>query len=212
MLGRTLMRTVVYPVADRLFAWRSPTLERELEWFQWLDPETIRRHLGQDGAPLVPGEVGRLIVTDLANRITPIIRYDIGDLASLAPPGRCSCGRGLATLQTLQGRHEDFVRFRSGHRVSAAYLYPPIRRYLGLWWEYQFVQTDPDRLVLSVVPKSPGGGFGPQGARRLQKVLREALGEPMNVVVRTVDRIPFEPSGKRPFLKPLSAESQVQRP
>ena len=168
--------------------------------------------VGQDGAPLVPGEVGRLIVTNLANRITPIIRYDIGDLASLAPPGHCSCGRGLTTLQTLQGRHEDFVRFRSGRRVPAAYLYPPIRRYLGRWWEFQFAQTDPDHLVLSVVPKSPDGGFGPEGTRRLQEVLREALGEPMNVVIRIVDRIPFEPSGKRPFLKPLASESRVQRP
>lgn len=159
--------------------------------------------LGPRGGPAEPGEVGRLVITDLFNRVMPLLRYDIGDLASLGPPSPCACGRGLTTIRTLDGRVLDSVVLRSGRLVPTSFLYTPMREHLCLWWEYQFVQPDLDHLILSVVPRSPSA-FGSEEARRLEGVLREVLVDPMEVTVRIVDTIPFEPSGKRPFLKILT--------
>ena len=44
------------------------------------------------GAPCASGEIGRVIVTDLHNFATPLMRYDIGDYAEVAAP--CLCGGG----------------------------------------------------------------------------------------------------------------------
>ncbi len=38
------------------------------------------------GAPAKPGEVSRVIVSDLLNDTTPLLRYDIGDLAIMSSP------------------------------------------------------------------------------------------------------------------------------
>jgi phenylacetate-CoA ligase len=42
--------------------------------------------LDEAGEPCAPGEMGRLVLTDLSNFATPIIRYEPGDYAELAGP------------------------------------------------------------------------------------------------------------------------------
>ena len=58
--------------------------------------------LDGDDKPVKPGRVGRLVVTDLHNFATPLIRYEIGDYAEVGEP--CPCGRGLPVLKCIQGR------------------------------------------------------------------------------------------------------------
>ena len=36
--------------------------------------------------PVEPGQMGRIVVTDLFSHAMPLIRYETGDLAVLAPP------------------------------------------------------------------------------------------------------------------------------
>ena len=55
--------------------------------------------LDEDGDPCAEGEVGRVVITDLHNFASPLIRYDIGDYAEVG--GRCSCGRALPTLKRI---------------------------------------------------------------------------------------------------------------
>ena len=35
----------------------------------------------KDNRPCAPGELGRVLVTDLSNHVFPFIRYEIGDVA-----------------------------------------------------------------------------------------------------------------------------------
>jgi len=46
-----------------------------------------------EGESCNEGAIGRVVVTDLCNFATPLIRYEIGDHAEAG--GACSCGRGL---------------------------------------------------------------------------------------------------------------------
>jgi phenylacetate-CoA ligase len=70
------------------------------------------------GKPAGPGELGRLIVTDLYNRAMPFLRYDTGDFA-IAARGACGCARRLPCLQSIEGRRRDAVRLKDGNIITA---------------------------------------------------------------------------------------------
>jgi phenylacetate-CoA ligase len=59
-----------------------------------------------DGAvrAALPGEVGEVAITDLHNLACPMIRYVTGDLAIARAEHRCACGRGLASIDPIDGR------------------------------------------------------------------------------------------------------------
>ncbi|MEO1086579.1 MAG: hypothetical protein AAFY88_20285, partial [Acidobacteriota bacterium] len=65
--------------------------------------ETLR-----DGRPAAPGELARVVVTDLRNFNMPFIRYDIGDVVRVED-GPCPCGRRSQRLGTVEGRASDHL-------------------------------------------------------------------------------------------------------
>lgn len=71
--------------------------------FEILDPET--------NEPLPDGQVGELVVTTLVKEALPLIRYRVGDLASLET-AVCKCGRTHPRLMRLKGRSDDMVIVR----------------------------------------------------------------------------------------------------
>ena len=68
--------------------------------------------LREDGTACEVGETGRVVVTDLHNLATPMIRYDMGDYAEWGEP--CPCGRGLPVLRRIAGRERNLVRLPDG--------------------------------------------------------------------------------------------------
>src|SRR5690606_37868644 len=106
--------------------------------------------LRADGEPAAPGEVGRVVLTDLHNRVMPFLRYDTGDLAALGPadwPG----GRGFPIVTRLDGRTEEVLRTPSGRSIDATTLGHQLF-VLGGHTDairlYQLVQSAPDAVVL----------------------------------------------------------------
>jgi len=58
--------------------------------------------------PTPPGEPSdTVLVTNLANRVQPVIRYDLGDSVVLQP-GPCGCGSPLPVIE-VAGRREDVL-------------------------------------------------------------------------------------------------------
>ncbi len=97
--------------------------------------------LNADDKPCEPGEIGRIIVTPLANAAMPLIRYDTGDLAELAV-GPCLCGRTLPAFTAIHGRYRRLalqpkdswayliaIQRAFSLRLIAADLLAPIRQY-----------------------------------------------------------------------------------
>lgn len=68
--------------------------------------------LRPDDQPCKIGEAGRVVVTDLLNFASPLVRYDIGDYAETGPV--CGCGRGLPTLRRVLGRQRGMVKLPGG--------------------------------------------------------------------------------------------------
>lgn len=87
-------------------------LQAEKSLIEVLDPA---------GKPCAAGETGRVIVTPLHNFAMPLLRYEIGDLATVGE-GPCPCGRKLPILEAIPGRArsaDDAIR-----RIAAALLWP----------------------------------------------------------------------------------------
>ena len=51
------------------------------------------------------------LVTDLWRTTQPIIRYRLGDVLTLAPPGRCACGSSFQVIERIEGRQDDLCFF-----------------------------------------------------------------------------------------------------
>jgi phenylacetate-coenzyme A ligase PaaK-like adenylate-forming protein len=165
----------------------------------------ILRVVRQDGSLAPPGEVGRLVVTDLANYVMPLINYEIGDWAVAGE--RCPCGRGFPTLASLEGRLGEVLRTPTGRAVLPIALC----RFLNISarahpyiWEYQAVQTAPERVAFKVVPTTR---LTPDRVDWLRAQLEGFLGPGMSVTVDQVDRIPVEASGKRLLVRSHIASS-----
>lgn len=136
--------------------------------------------LDEQGRPCGPGEVGRVVVTDLHNFATPLIRYELRDYAEAGPP--CPCGRGLPTLARILGRHRNMV------------VLPDRRRYwpmvgLGRFHEiasilqYQMVQKNLEEVEMRIV-LAGAGELSPAQAQRLIELVQGALGHPFRISLR----------------------------
>jgi phenylacetate-CoA ligase len=63
------------------------------------------------------GTPGELLVTTLDATPMPFIRYQMGDIAEVAPSD-CSCGRQLHLLKNLLGRTGEIFQSKAGRMIS----------------------------------------------------------------------------------------------
>jgi len=61
--------------------------------------------------PVMPGEVGELVITSLTKEAFPMIRYRTRDLARILP-GTCPCGRTGRRMSRVMGRSDDMLIIR----------------------------------------------------------------------------------------------------
>ena len=139
-----------------------------------------------DHAPTPPGRPSHtVLVTNLANRVQPVLRYDLGD-SVLARPDPCPCGNPLPAVR-VQGRAANVLRF-DGTEIAPLTLNTLVDRVPGVE-QYQIVQTGPaalsvrlrtaagvdDDTVWRAVRDGLGGLLGAHG---LGHVTLERAGEP----------------------------------
>jgi len=145
--------------------------------------------LGESGAPCEVGQSGRVVVTPLHNLAMPLIRYDIGDYATVGAP--CRCGRGLPVIRQVLGRERNFAQTPEGTR------YWPVDlgklREIRAVRQFQFVQTAQDTIQLRLVLNQP---LTTDEHQRAMDLTRIALGYPFNVEIIPVPRIERGPGGK----------------
>lgn len=98
-------------------------------------------------APGVPSHT--VLLTNLVNRIQPLIRYDLGDSVTMrADP--CPCGNRLPAIQ-VEGRHDDTLAFDDALGRSVKLLPLVLATVLeedAHVNDFQLVQTAPRRLLV----------------------------------------------------------------
>lgn len=154
-----------------------------------------RMHVFTDMVYLESLADGRLIVTSLTNRLMPMIRYDIGDSGRLLD-GNCDCGWPFPLMAMGMCRQNDLIRTPGGKTVHPSYFNHVLDGMTQIR-QYQWLQTAPDRLVLSVVAAP---ALGEETIRSLQGHIRGDLEATMHLEVRHVDDIPRTVSGKHRFV------------
>lgn len=116
------------------------------------DENLIVEVLDEQGNPCAPGQIGRIVITDLSNYATPLIRYEIRDYAEAGPP--CACGRGLSTLRRILGRRRNMVTLPDGSKhwpLVGAHHYREIADIL----QYQVVQHSLTEVEVRLVAPRP---------------------------------------------------------
>ena len=144
------------------------------------------------GKPVRPGELGEVVVTHLATRDFPFVRYRTGDMA-VAEEAPCACGRGLPRLKEIQGRSTDFVVAADGTVMHGLALIYVVRDLPGVG-RFRVVQHTLQRTQVQLEAE-PGHDVSLHFST-IQAAFKRRLGAHVDVDVSVVDRLDNEKSGK----------------
>ena len=148
-----------------------------------------------DGTYALPGEEGRIVVTDLTNYGMPFIRYEVGDVG--VPSDRvCECGRGLPLMERVVGRTADFLIRQDGSLVAGVSLIERLLTNITGIHQMQIVQNKADSFLFRIVKGKDFSDVETEVSlrREFQKIFPGA-----SMQMEVTDRIPQETSGKYRF-------------
>jgi len=152
-----------------------------------------------NGKPAQPGQMGRLAATMLTtfNRLTPLLRYELGDLA-VAAAGPCGCSplADRDTIASIEGRVAEVILSKEGKVLTPRAVDNCITE--GDWCRniafYNLVQERGGRYLLEVVAEDKGAGFDEEG---LTRALKGILGEQAQIEIQPREEImPTLPAGR----------------
>ena len=143
-----------------------------------------------DGTACAPGEAGSVLLTVLSNFATPLIRYEVGDIAVGGAP--CACGRGLPVLERVVGRVRNMMTLPGGERRFPSF---DSRFYgeLGPVRQFQIVQKTERLLELNVVSER---ALTAAEEAAIKRRLLDRLQQEFEVAIVPRDAIPRGPGGK----------------
>ena len=148
----------------------------------WVILEPVDR----EGRPVPDGTTSStVLLTNLANFVQPIIRYDLGDSVTILPEA-CPCGSPLPALR-VEGRCDDTICLERSdgrlERVVPLALCTAIEERVGVY-RFQLVEEAANQLVLRI---DPCEGNPSEVAARTEQCIRGYFAElgAQNVFVRT---------------------------
>ncbi|HVC10890.1 MAG TPA: AMP-binding protein [Burkholderiales bacterium] len=168
--------------------------------------DVIVEVIDEDGRALAPGRAGEIVVTHLASRDFPFIRYRTGDVGVLGDR-KCECGRGLPLLEEIQGRRTDFVVARDGTVMHGLALIYVVRDVPGVR-QFKVVQETLDRTrVLLATDRD----FSDENIEMIRRGIGKRLGGGVRVEIEQVAEIPREVSGKYRYVVSHVGADQFSR-
>lgn len=139
------------------------------------------------------GETGRVLVTSLLNYATPLIRYELGDYATLGDP--CPCGRNSPVIQSIEGRKHNRLILPDG---SSRFPYLGEREELSqiaplFIKKFQFIQHTHHHIEIKIV--TPDTLSDKQEAECIA-LYQTIFGFPADISITYHETIPSGPTGK----------------
>ncbi len=115
------------------------------------DDAIITEFVDHDDRPVAnPEDVEKVLVTSLFNRVQPIIRYELTDMAIPAATP-CSCGAVYPLVREIRGRADDAFRYAGGIAIHPLLFRTPLGQN-PMIEEYQVRQTE-DGASVAVVAR-----------------------------------------------------------
>jgi phenylacetate-coenzyme A ligase PaaK-like adenylate-forming protein len=161
------------------------------------EEDVIVENVDADGRAVPDGAPGaRLLVTNLANRVQPLIRLEVSDAMTLSAP-TCGCGRTLRRVERVEGRTEDVIWLpgADGRPVAVVPMqFSVVARDRDVV-EFQVIQERAG-LVILVVARGAAPGLEERIAASVRERL-QALGvRPVAIAVRRRDALARSAGGK----------------
>jgi phenylacetate-CoA ligase len=135
-------------------------------------------HVNTEDVVLELEDDGSVVVTNVASRSFPIIRYRLGDVASISS-SRCACGRAHPVISDIQGRRGALVVGRNATypALTFYYVFKNIALEHGILLNYRAVQSVPFEVQVSIEDETSA-----KYERLVREQLQRYFGE--DVVVR----------------------------
>ena len=145
--------------------------------------------------PVPDGALGKVLVTVLHSFSSPIIRYELGDIACKSSKG-CGCGVNLSCLENIVGRTSDVVLTPDGqsyHSIIFYYLIKDFTEKFGGIKQFKVRQSALDRLEFHLVL---AGQSRRVAESYIEKQVRDKFGREMKSEFFYHDYLKREKSGK----------------
>ena len=113
------------------------------------DDWVILEAVDENNQPVPFGtQSAKVLLTNLANKICPIIRFEITDRIVMHDEP-CKCGNTRPWL-TIEGRTDDILCFENGVRIAPMLLYAILKEVHGIN-RFQLIQHNEERLELRLI-------------------------------------------------------------
>ncbi len=152
--------------------------------------------LDEEMNQVAPGEVGRIAVTKLYGKGTPVIRYiGMGDLAR-SIEDICSCNIHTDCIGSIEGRKVDSIVTPDGNIIPPLSITGIPNDVMGeenyyCIRQFQVVQRDKNEMLILIVPK---GDIDRKRTERIYSKIKNRLqnkvGKYMTVRIEEVNKIP----------------------
>ncbi|GAA4295842.1 phenylacetate--CoA ligase family protein [Aestuariibaculum suncheonense] len=135
---------------------------------------------------------GRIVVTSLYNKAHPFIRYDLGDIGTLAESSTLK----TPILKHLTGRTNDIVKLPSGKKAAGLTFYYVTKTVIedsGNVKEFVIEQTQIDRFKISYVSNNP---LSDADKTNIKAAIETYLESGLTIQFERKERLNREKSGK----------------
>ena len=144
----------------------------------------------ETGKTCDPGETGSVVITSFYNHAMPLIRYKLGDLATVGPP--CDCGRGLTTIREIVGRQRQVFRFPNGESIMPGMSTTMFANFLHAR-KWQVAQIADETIEIRFVSASTEDD---QDRDAFANAANTRFKRELKYIFTQLDEIPPQPSGK----------------
>jgi len=144
-----------------------------------------------EGKVLPHGQSGEVVITHLATKDFPFIRYKTGDVAILSDK-QCACGRGLPLIEEIQGRTTDFIVAKNGTIMHGLALIYVLRDLHGME-NFKIIQENIDNTTVQLITNE---SYDKTKDQEITKIFKMRLGQTVNIKIEHVNKIAAEKSGK----------------
>lgn len=150
----------------------------------------------ENDKPVRNGELGRIVVTDLYNHATPMIRYDTGDVGAMVK----DASHPFPVLKAVEGRKADIIINTDGEMISP-FVFMRILPNFSEVNQVQYIQTDQKKYTIKInVDKH----FLKE--KEFVQYFKSIVGNNADVTVEYVNQIPLLSSKKRKLTRNIYIE------
>ncbi len=175
-----------YGSTEAFLAWQCP--QRSLH----VNAEHVFIEIVDErGRPVAPGQIGRVLLTTLENRLAPLVRYENGDYA-VAAEGKCPCGRTLPLIGKIVGRGMNLFQLSDRRMIAPWHLSTAVRQRAEVR-QFQIVQRTVERFTIRFVSDC---ALSAEAEEEIRGGFRKILGATASVDFQRVAEVPRTRGGK----------------